>query len=98
MSAEQEPAASVIALCSAIRREASLIDAAREFLRESDDEAAIEHARNIRSAIDLVRSLAKIVEGKSLHEAFGAPGDWGYDTPIGLALYEHYSQGAASHG
>lgn len=36
--------------------------------------------------------LARIVEGKDLHAAFGAPGDWGYQTEIGQGLYEHYSE------
>ena len=35
---------------------------------------------------ELIFVLARVVEGKSLDRAFGAPGDWGYDTPIGDAL------------
>jgi hypothetical protein len=30
--------------------------------------------------------LARIVEGKPVERAFGAPGDWGYEHPIGRAL------------
>ena len=30
--------------------------------------------------------LARILEGKDVRRAFGAPGDWGYGTPIGDAL------------
>jgi len=32
--------------------------------------------------------LEQMIEGKSAVRAFGAPGDWGYDTPIGKALAE----------
>ncbi len=35
---------------------------------------------------ELVRVLARVVEGKTIGQAFGAPGDWGYGTPIGDAL------------
>ena len=42
----------------------------------------------LRDAIELVRVLARTIEGKPLPVAFGAPGDWGYETPIGAALAE----------
>lgn len=35
---------------------------------------------------ELVRVLARVVEGKPIEKAFGAPGDWGYGTPIGDGL------------
>lgn len=35
---------------------------------------------------ELLRVLARLVEGKTLYRAFGAPGDWGYSTAIGKAL------------
>lgn len=34
----------------------------------------------------LLRVLALMVEGKDVWRAFGAPGDWGYNHPIGRAL------------
>lgn len=37
----------------------------------------------------LINVLARIVEGKSVKQAFGAPGDWGYGTPIGESLRVH---------
>lgn len=36
---------------------------------------------------ELLLVLARIVEGRTVEQAFGAPGDWGYSTPIGKALY-----------
>lgn len=47
-------------------------------------------------AKDLLRALARIVNGESLHSAFGAPGDWGYQTPIGRALAEVYREGVTA--
>jgi len=35
---------------------------------------------------ELLIVLARIVEGKAIDRAFGAPGDWGYSHPIGRAL------------
>lgn len=35
---------------------------------------------------ELIRVLARLVEGKELHKSFGAPGDWGYSNPIGKAI------------
>lgn len=31
--------------------------------------------------------IARLLEGKTLDEAMGAPGDWGYGTPVGEAVY-----------
>jgi hypothetical protein len=45
---------------------------------------------DLRDPAELVLVLARILEGKSVDKAFGAPGDWGYSTPIGKALYEAY--------
>jgi hypothetical protein len=45
----------------------------------------------LREASELVLVLARLLSGKTVHDAFGAPGDWGYQTPIGQALYQLYS-------
>lgn len=39
---------------------------------------------------ELIVVLARIVEGKTIERSFGAPGDWGYGTPIGDALARYY--------
>lgn len=40
--------------------------------------------QTLRDAAELIRVLARHqVEGKSIAKAFGAPGDWGYETPVG---------------
>ncbi len=35
---------------------------------------------------ELLCVLARVLNGRPIEQAFGAPGDWGYDTPIGKAL------------
>lgn len=39
---------------------------------------------------ELIRVLARICAGKTIDAAMGAPGDWGYGTPIGDALAADY--------
>ena len=46
-----------------------------------------------REAIELVSCLRRLVQSctvDQVHRAFGSPGDFGYDTPIGDALAEVY--------
>ena len=47
--------------------------------------------RNRLDVAELLRVLARMADGKDVYRAFGAPGDWGYGTPIGDALNEAYS-------
>lgn len=52
-------------------------------------------ARLLREAVELVRVLGKMASGRSteeIHSAFGDPGEWGYDSPIGDALYRLYQE------
>jgi len=37
-------------------------------------------------AAELLKVLARVIEGKTIEQAMGSPGDWGYGTPIGDAL------------
>jgi hypothetical protein len=48
------------------------------------------YTQELKEASELIRVLGRLLAGKSVHEAFGAPGDWGYDTPIGDALLDVY--------
>lgn len=41
---------------------------------------------DIRIASRLLLVLARVLEGKAVARAFGAPGDWGYGTKIGKIL------------
>ncbi len=64
-------------LARIIRARAARIEDEESTPRERDD-------------AELLRVLARLLEGKSPHQAFGAPGDWGYGTPIGDALAAAY--------
>jgi hypothetical protein len=57
-------------------------------LREFADQVQNQEPRrdSDMDAAELIRVLARIVEGKPLRRSFGAPGDWGYSNPIGKAL------------
>lgn len=55
--------------------------------------AITEHAEKNNPEMDahtasLIRILGSVIEGVDPIRAMGAPGDWGYGTPIGDALLE----------
>lgn len=85
-------AATTEILAAVLRQIAAECDDARSELPDSDDRSIERASRRLRDSGELVRVLARLVEGKDLHAAFGAPGDWGYSTKLGQALYQHYSQ------
>lgn len=51
----------------------------------------IDTRRALRDAANLTTTLARLVNGNGFRAAFGAPGDWGYSTPIGKTLFKAYS-------
>ena len=67
-----------------------LANAVREHAAALMDEADINQSLPLHKALcdaaELVAVLARVVEGQELRRAFGAPGDWGYQTLIGAAL------------
>jgi len=62
------------------------------FLRErasimNDNASEFDQNRaEIQDNAELINVLARIIEGKPIEIAFGAPGDWGYSNPIGKIL------------
>ncbi len=51
---------------------------------------------DMRTAYELLLCLARVIERGHLNraaicEAMGAPGDWGYDDPIGKSLLDVYT-------
>lgn len=62
----------------------------------SYDEIEGSDERAIKDAAELTCVLARILDGKSVYHAFGAPGDWGYETPIGNALALLYQDRGAT--
>lgn len=69
-------------LASAVR---SLKSAVNDGISETCD-PIVRDSDDFRDAKDLLGVLANIIEGKQIEKAFGSPGDWGHDTPIGRAL------------
>lgn len=61
---------------------------------DGTDEGEIHDAKRlVREAIEVARCCRRLLKGRTpgeIHAAFGAPGDFGYDTPIGDALAKLY--------
>jgi hypothetical protein len=58
-----------------------------------NDQEAWDATQELREAVELVRCLSRLVDGRTvceLHQAFGAPGDFGYESVIGAALDATY--------
>jgi predicted RNase H-like nuclease (RuvC/YqgF family) len=73
------------------RRYMVAIDAVREAEDDNSDLEGV--AEDLREAFELVRCLRRLLDGRTvqeIHRAFGAPGDFGYETPIGKALSRLY--------
>lgn len=69
------------------------LDRLESYAPEEMENEARAQAMLLREAIELVRCLRRLTRGRSpdeLHAAFGAPGDFGYETPIGDALARTY--------
>lgn len=71
-------ATNTAALSKALRNKAQALSETQDPDLPRNDEMA--------DAEEILRVLARIVEGQTIAKAFGAPGDWGYGTPIGDAL------------
>lgn len=74
----------------------SLRDMAGNLRSLITDNSTTEVDRLLRDSSELIRVLARLLAGKTVHQAFGAPGDWGYETPLGQAVYELYSANRGS--
>lgn len=77
-------------LQEAINRRIDDYKDAFDWLREHAPDEAREDARE---ALELVRCLRRVLPHLTVdqvHAAFGAPGDFGYGTPIGDALAKLY--------
>lgn len=67
---------------------------ALDCLRDPASEAAVDGAYyELREALELIHCLRRLIDGRTrdeIHRAFGAPGDFGYETVIGRALFAVY--------
>lgn len=93
-------------LQDALRAEANRLDAELDNLRSIDlsatedggiENTIYESVSQLRLGIVLIRVLSRLVAHAPLHrlhEAFGAPGDFGYESRLGQALYALYQGNA----
>lgn len=82
---------SAAALARVVReRGDALLDMSRDMEGES--------ARLLRDNAELSCVLARVLEGKNVLRAFGAPGDWGYQDAIGKALIAALNEPATATG
>ncbi len=69
------------------------IDRLRELAPPEAENEVYEITSLLHEAIELAGCLRRLVKGRDvmeIHSTFGAPGDFGYDTPIGDALSALY--------
>lgn len=94
LPAKPEPAACEV-LTKALIRRTNEYSASLDHIRgviENDPES-YDHTVHLREALELTRCLRRLVPHCSLaqiHQAFGAPGDFGYESVIGDALARLY--------
>lgn len=67
----------------------------------AEDAAYLEENREkfeslVRDMVELARVAKRLAQGKPLAGAFSAPGDWGYDHPVGKALAALYRARSAA--
>lgn len=90
---ESNTAVLVAALQKREREYRNAIDRLRELASEQTEDDVHDLTRLLRESIDMVGCLRRLVPHATvneLHHAFGAPGDFGYETPIGAALDRLY--------
>ena len=74
---------------------AAVRQVAEQYHSEADESAEMAPTMAQREVYELQLCLARAIErsglsGRQIHEFMGAPGDWGYSTPIGKALQAIY--------
>jgi len=77
------------------------IDRLRELATNETEDEVYRVTVLLREAIELARCLRRLVPGRTvaeIHRAFGAPGDFGYEHPIGDALARVYGVIRSSDG
>lgn len=82
------------ALVDVLNRTRRAHDEAIDRLLEHADKKVVEAAEELRLGVELLACLRRLVEGRSVRMAFGPPGDYGYETPLGEALARCYREGA----
>lgn len=81
------------AIVEALAKREGDIRLAVDRIRDLDEGDWNETVHVLREAAELVGCLRRLTAGRSaaeIHRAFGAPGDFGYETPVGDALSRVY--------
>jgi hypothetical protein len=71
------------ALATVVRAQA---DALIERSYDLQEDIPADLHRLSKDVAELALVLARVLEGEPILRAFGAPGDWGYGTPMGEAI------------
>lgn len=82
-----------LAIDTRVREYGDAIDRLRELASDETEGEIHDLTSLLRESVELTRCLRRLTQGRTiaeLHSAFGAPGDFGYDTPIGAALARVY--------
>jgi len=69
------------------------IDRLNDLATDEIEDQFCSEIRRLHRTVRLVEILSELVTGctaQQIHAAFGAPGDWGYETPLGDALHRIY--------
>ncbi len=102
LATKEAGVASAEPLRAAIAKKEAAYEAALDLLTADADSEEADRAKwELREALELVRCLRRLLEGRSREEvyrAFGAPGDFGYHRPIGDALAAIYHAPASKVG
>ncbi len=81
------------ALTTRERAYADAIDKLRTLATDQTENEVYDLTSTLRDSIEVARCARRMLTGRTVrevHQAFGAPGDWGYETPIGAALSDLY--------
>lgn len=76
---------------------AEAIQAFVDRMRGHDEFIEIQDFYYFRDIKELLCVLRRIVSGSPILKAFGAPGDWGYNTEIGKSLHRALQEAATQH-
>jgi len=88
------PTDDLVRAVAAVERDARRV---RDRLRDAEDITTTAEENTLALVAELAGCLRRLLPGRTvseIHNAFGAPGDFGYETALGDALARFYRGGA----
>lgn len=82
-----------LAIETRVREYSTAIDRLRELASDDTESEVYDLTTSLQEAVELARCLRRLTKDRTpaeLHAAFGSPGAFGYNTPIGAALARVY--------